>query len=216
MTDKFGLKQVQEALANNDARQGWLAIGVALGLSLFMAFGISGVYLREPEGASLFYPLLLITQYGPFQALLWIGVTVLFLGLLIFAAAREKIVAALLTFLVGGFFLLFGFGFATSQMRIQPYQTLSYQNHVYYLVSMWEAAYDMGSETERYQVLECDSMGLMCYRFQTPYGVELSSYNGKSLDEFDPSGELFVDETLQVLKLRVGAEVYSIVATNRP
>jgi hypothetical protein len=214
MSDESDMKQTR---SNNDDGLGCLALILVIGLSLLMSFGVSGIYLNEPDGVPVFYPLLLITQYGPFQALLWSGITIIFLGLLFFAVKRGRTLGAVFAFLIGIFFLLFmGFGLGSGQAHIQPYQTLAYKNHVYHLVAVWDAGdRDLGSPSETYQVFECDTSGLICYRFQTPYSVELTDQMGHDY-QFDTSGELFVDEAVQVLKLRVGTAVYLMLGTNRP
>lgn len=208
MTDELNEKQKRVPYRN--VWQGYVALGLAAVLCMVMA-QITAI----AQGMPIFYPLLVFTQYPPLQALLWGAAAILFVGLLIFATRRRLIVQAAFVFLISGFLLLYVFLYTVFLSYLIPYQTLSHQGYVYYLVSQWNHSFDFPSSDESYRVLKCDTSGVMWYGQDTPYSVMLTDYSGDVIGTFDTSGELFIYEFDQTLKLRVGNEVYSIDADQR-
>lgn len=215
MTDETNTKQ-KSPTPYVDTTKRWYALGLAFIFSLFMSLRIGVYYLDEYSEVPLFYPLLVIARYSPFQAILWVTAIIIFVGLLLYAANYNPILAVLscVVFLVGGFFLFISFIWGVGGTHITLYQTLSSQNRIYHLVAKWEGAYDLGDETERYIVLECGSTGLVCEIHRTPYRLSLRNYTGKLLNEFDTSGEIYIDEAARKLMLRVGGEIYPILSIN--
>jgi hypothetical protein len=216
MSDEANEKQKHGQTQSHKSWQGYAALLFGIGVCLLLFICLISTADFDRRNRLIVYPLLLLSHSPSLSLVFGLSILILFMGAMMFAVWRGVMwLVVIFAFLIGVGLLGGAFIVRVFASDLAPQQTLLHQGHVYHLVVVWDGG-GMDSPTKSYTVFQCDDAGWLCGGYATPYSHEYQLFDNKvdtRFEKFYATDALFIDEADQILKLRVGDEVYPVSAT---